>query len=215
MIINNSGKIFRFALDHNQGFAYCEFVDFSDIFSFDGRLLYVFDLIEKEINNSIDVNYIKKHKILFGPVPLVKAPTLQSKEVKLALIGKAENINSAMPTFKYTLAPTVKKDWTKLNGDWHRNTWSLDRGKAGHSGLSEPLSYEEVRYFEEAVLHTLKGVVIRTTMIVLIKQGKDVKDFYDLQDFYLRGLFIRVANTSFDKAAAKRLLLEINDIPVS
>jgi len=212
MVLKNSGKIFRFELEHNQGFAYCEFVDFSDLFSFDGRLIYVFDLIEKQINKLANISYIETHKILFGPVPLIKAPNIRNKEVKLNLIGKTNNIKSEMPVFKYIILPTIKKDWTKLEG-WQKNTWGIDRGKPGSSGLSKIVNYEEVRYLEEAVLHTMKGIVIRTTMLVLIRENKKIKDFYDLQDFYLRGLYIRVVNTSLSKIEGEQLLNEIQDIP--
>ena len=47
MITENSGKIYRFKLDHDLGFGFAEVYDFTDHSMFDGRLVYVYDKIDK------------------------------------------------------------------------------------------------------------------------------------------------------------------------
>ncbi len=49
MVAENSGKIYRFKLDHDLGFGFAEVYDFTDELSMlDGRIVYVYDKCDKE-----------------------------------------------------------------------------------------------------------------------------------------------------------------------
>jgi Immunity protein 26 len=196
----NSGNIYQFTLNHNLGFGYCEFVDYSDVSTFSGKLIYVFDIIDKKRNDNPDVEKISNYSLLFGPVPLLKTPNIKGKGA-WKLIGKTKNLKSEIPIFKDVRGNYTKKDWTKL-GSWFPLKNFHDVG--------QDCGYELLRHFELPVLYGMKEIEIRTTIHLLLLNNKNVKEYYDLTDFHLRNIYIRVVNTSFNSKDADRFLKEID-----
>ena len=61
MIVENSGNIYRFKLDHDLGFGFAEVYDFTDELSMlDGRIVYVYVKHDKEEKAKYELSEIRK-----------------------------------------------------------------------------------------------------------------------------------------------------------
>ena len=66
MIKENSGKIYRFKLDHDLGYGFAEVYDFTDHSMFDGRIVYVYNRRDKRDENNYILSEIKETRIALG-----------------------------------------------------------------------------------------------------------------------------------------------------
>jgi len=64
MVEENSGKVFAFKLDHNFGFGFAEAYDFSDDHPFSGRLIFVYNLIVNNLEQSVSLAKIVSSGIM-------------------------------------------------------------------------------------------------------------------------------------------------------
>jgi hypothetical protein len=74
MIKENSGKIYRFKLDHNLGYGFAEVYDFTDHSMFDGRIVYVYNRRGKKDEKNYELSEIRETGIALGPIRLYKFP---------------------------------------------------------------------------------------------------------------------------------------------
>ncbi|MEZ5007939.1 MAG: hypothetical protein R2728_15440 [Chitinophagales bacterium] len=200
MIIENSGKIFKFSLDHNLGYSYAEILDFTDITEFDGRIIYVFDLEGKDVEN---IDEIISSKLLLGPILLYKFPNAKGK-FSWKLIGRTEKfITTRWPLFKKLQGSIIKDyNWNNLE-KWY----IVDRNSEDNS--INYFLYDEIRYVETTILNSHVGVAKKATMMHLIKENKKVSDYYDLSEIGNRNLFIQLVNTYYPLERTVELLKEI------
>jgi hypothetical protein len=162
MIIENSGKIYEFKLEHDLGYGYCQYNDFTDISKFEGKLISVFNLIRKD-NESIPTIKTKiDSPVLFGPHPLLKAPNSRGKAA-WKYVGQVITASIPEIVFKRVRDHHIKKDWNKLIG-WHYYKNFKESGP--------DCNYEEVRHLELPVLYGMKTVETRTTMQLLLFDKK-------------------------------------------
>ena len=77
MIPDNSGKIYRFAMDHELGYGFAEVYDFTDDSPFDGRYVYVYDRVEEVIRKDYDIADIRSSNIAPEPITLYKFPNVK------------------------------------------------------------------------------------------------------------------------------------------
>ena len=199
MIAKNSGKIFRFELDFNLGYAYCMTFDFTDLSPFSGNIIKVFDYLEKEINPEIDIYELLRRPSIIGHHPMIKLPNSRGKGA-WKLVGQIKHLIPPHLIFKYNLQSHTNKDWTKLK-KWQ--TWE------NFKNITYNVSYSKIRHLEMSDLYGKESLKIRTTMYYLIMNNKKVSDFYDLKDFHNRNLYIDLCNTNFSIEKAKDLLKEI------
>lgn len=199
----NSGFIYRFPLDFKLGYAYAEFVDYIDESSFEGLMLYAFNLVH--IQDDIKpLNEIIKSGFMFGPVPVVKKPNVKGKGAwKLA--GRTEKFNEEYPTFKSVRNVLTVKDWSTI-GPWYIR-------KPEPKDCRDAEDYEQVRSLEIPILSSTLGIQHRATMQYLISKGEDVGKFYNLKEAIYWMAYTKLANTSYPEKKAKQLLEKIDDKP--
>src|SRR5690242_13548540 len=101
MIIENSGKIYRFKLDHNLGFGFAEVYDFTDELSMlDGRLVYVFNKHDKEPKPTYDLSEIRKTGIALGPIRLHTFPNTRGLHAWKFILQTDKLLLSELPETK-------------------------------------------------------------------------------------------------------------------
>jgi hypothetical protein len=77
MILENSGKIYRFALDHGLGYGFSEVYDFTDDSMFDGRYAFVYNKIDQVVCKEYRIDDIRKSGIALGPITFYKFPNVR------------------------------------------------------------------------------------------------------------------------------------------
>ena len=90
MLSEYTGNIYRFPLDLNQGYAFGQILDYSDVSAFDGILIRVFNKIQDDLSE-VSISDIIATGIMFGPVPINKYPNVKGKNA-WKLLGKGLNI---------------------------------------------------------------------------------------------------------------------------
>ncbi len=76
----------------------------------------------------------------------------------------------------------------------------------GESMQSIECEYEEVRGLEVSILNHVDSVIDKVTMMTIIKEGNDVKDYFDLKQLGNKNLYLQVVNTYYEKFTAEKLL---------
>ena len=198
MIKENSGNIFRFALDFEKGYAYAQIFDLSDVLGFSGKLIQVFNLIDNNSGTTVDIQNIKSKGIMFGPVPVNKFPNTRGKDSWI-FIGKTETLQFDPPIFKDYRGILNKNDWSELK-PWYKE----DRFE--NKFESEVFDYEDVRHLETIILNHLKAVCSKCTMMKIISEGESVKNYYDLNEIGMRNTYLQVVNTYYSRDVALKLL---------
>ena len=201
MIEKNSGKIFRLPLDFNLGYAYCLTLDYTDIDPFNGRIAMVYDLIDKEKKDTIDFNQLTQYPTIVGPHPMVKFPNSRGKDA-WKFIGKIKLKTIPLIRFKYHLRATLEKDWTKLS------CWRVTG--IDFESSDKCVDYEKIRHLEDPVIYSKNSLILRATMYYIIRSNQKVSNYYNLNEFFEKSIFIETVNTNFDKATATKLLKELD-----
>lgn len=204
MIKENSGKIYRFKLEHNQGYGFAEIYDFSDLYEFDGKLIYVYNLIENEPKTKYDLNIIHKSGIAIGPLRLMSFPGTRGKYAS-KYIGQRNDllINEIPETKEFNGIINEKSNWNDFD-KWYRSE-NFEKGEFKFQ------KYSELRNLETRILSSIIGVTMKTTMKKLIENGKNVVDFYDLNQIGNYNMFIQLINTYFSLEKATELLINIKN----
>lgn len=198
MIKENSGNIFRFALDFEKGYAYAQIFDLSDLLGFSGKLIQVFNLIDNSSDSMADIQNVKSSGILVGPVPVNKFPNIRGKD-SWKLISKTETMQFTPPIFKDYRGILNKNDWSELK-PWYKE----DRFE--NKFESNVFDYEDVRHLETIILNHLKAVSIKCTMMKIISEGDSVKNYYDLNEVGIRNTYLQIVNTYYPREVALKLL---------
>ncbi|NII26643.1 hypothetical protein HB364_16255 [Pseudoflavitalea sp. X16] len=195
---SNSGKVYAFPLNFEQGFALCKFMDYTDVASFDGALVYVLNIYMKTIDELPTTEELTKSKVLFGPVPLNKHINVKGKGA-WKLVGAIKVSDDPIPVFKDTnqiVSLQKAVDWSTVSG-WRKRHFNEG---------GEECEYEEVRYLEMLELYDMRNVEIRTTMHFLLLNNLKVEDYYNLKDENYKRIYLQMINTSFDRSTAKKYL---------
>lgn len=205
MKLETSGKIFRFPLDFDMGYGYAEQNDFSDIYTFDGILVSVFKLIDTSIEDR-SLEEIKQSEKLFGPVPIYRYPPSRGKSKWVHFATTPDFLVKKWPVFKmYQGNDYDSKDWSKLS------KWRIvDREKMDFDLTFH--NYEHLRHLETTILNTAEGVATKITMMKLIENGKNVDEYYDLNQRENHNLYVQLVNTYYKKETAAKLLEIVDDI---
>jgi hypothetical protein len=198
MNLENSGKIYKFLLDFDKGYAYAEILDYSDVSGFSGILIQVFNYIGEKDDSSA-ISEVKKSGIMFGPAPVNKYPNTKGKGA-WKLYGKDENFNTVPPSFKFLRGLLVNNNWADL-GPWFIQDWFGDNKTDGIES-----NYEEVRNLETMILNHPDSIKVKITMMKIIEAGERVADYYDLEDLGNKNLYLQVVNTYYDKDTTELLL---------
>ncbi|WP_062055408.1 hypothetical protein [Aquimarina longa] len=205
MIKENSGKIFRFKLDHNLGFGFAEIYDFTDISEFDGRLIYVFNLIDKEEKSKYDLKEIIESGISLGPIRSVSFPGTRGKYASKYIGQRTDLLINKIPKTKEFQGILISEtNWNNLT-KWYRS----DKFEQLDSRF---MNYSELRNLETRTLSSISGISTKFTMKKIIDENKKVSDFYDLSQRGNLNLFIQLINTYYPIEITEKLLsLEIKN----
>ncbi|WP_299442856.1 hypothetical protein [uncultured Aquimarina sp.] len=199
MIKENSGKIFRFKLDNNFGFGFAEIYDFTDVSEFDGRLVYVFNRIDKGEKSEYNLNEIIESGISLGPIRSVNFPGTRGKYAS-KYIGQRTNllINKIPETKEFQGILINENNWNNLT-KWYRS----DKFEQLDSRF---VSYSKLRNLETRILSSIAGISTKFTMKKIIDENKKVSDFYDLNQRGNLNLFVQLINTYYPIEKTKKLL---------
>jgi hypothetical protein len=202
VIKENSGKIYRFKLDHNLGFGFAEIYDFTDYSDFDGRLIYVYNQIDMEVKSDYDLNSINNSGIAMGPIRLQSFPGTRGKFSTKYIGQRKELLINKIPVTKELLGLIIRNmNWNDFD-KWYRSDKFED-------GESKFVSYDKVRYLERRVLSHISGVATKFTMKKIIEDDNNITDFYDLTQIGNLNLFLHVINTYFPLEKTQQVLGEI------
>tara|TARA_R110000868_G_C10575404_1_gene738131 strand:- start:50 stop:664 length:615 start_codon:yes stop_codon:yes gene_type:complete len=204
VITENSGKIYRFKLDHNFGFGFAEIYDFTDISEFDGKIIYTFNRIDSEEKSDYDLKKITESGISFGPIRTVSFPGTRGKYAT-KYIGQRTDlmINEIPVTKEYHGLLINENNWDNLT-KWYFS----DKFEKLHSNF---VNYSELRNLETRILSSIVGIATKLTMKKIIDENKKVSDFYDLRQMGNLNLFVQLINTYYPIELTEKLLTEIKN----
>lgn len=201
MNLDKSGIIFKFDLQFDLGFCYCRYDDYTDLSTFSGNVLTVFDQYNIDIIN--EVESLASAKKLFGPVSTFAKPSIRGVK-KWKKIGRLITSQTSVPQFKYQHGLLLIKDWETVK-PWFVVT--------SFSGLGRELPYPLVRELERTILYSMYDIEIRSTMHYLLQNNKKVNDYYDLSNLNNWFLYADILNTSLSYLNAKKYLEEMPGPP--
>ena len=202
MKASNSGLIYAFPLDHGLGYGFAELYDFTDESVFDGRFVFVYNLISEAKPSAFDIDLLRKSGVALGPIVLFSFPGTRGKGA-WRLLGKIEG------DFFLNQWP-VAKDLRGVDNkypNWNKyDRWHL-RGPG-----QDPLTYfpyDEIRRYETMMLNSTTSVVQKFSMKQVIDSGKNVADFYDLSDWAVLNAYKQLLNTYYPEKVVERLTSEL------
>ena len=202
MIKENSGKIYRFKLDHNLGYGFAEVYDFTDHSMFDGRIVYVYNRRDKKDEKNYELSEIRETGIALGPIRLYKFPGTRGLHSWKYLFKSDELIITELPKTK-ELHGLESKDsnWSNFK-TWYKS----DRD------FKAPLvyvDYEEIRHLETRIIRSPSGVAKEFTMKIILDNKEKVSDYYDLAELGNKNLFVYLVNTYYPFDKTKKYLKQI------
>lgn len=204
MIIENSRKIYRFAMDHGLGYGFSEVYDFTDDSMFDGRYAYVYNKIDYKLTKEYNMNEIRSSSVALGPITFYKFPNLRGIGAWKYLFQTTDFLITITmrPASKELRGMHHKNDnWAEL-GDWYQSPHDLRK-------LPKYVPYEEVRYLETRILNGPGSVVKKFTMKILLERGKKVSDYYDLKKMGAKNMFVQLINTYYPLEQTKEFLKDL------
>ncbi|TRZ42186.1 hypothetical protein [Robertkochia solimangrovi] len=204
MIKENSGKIYRFKLDHNFGFGFAEIYDFTDFSEFDGRIIYTFNRIDNEEKTDYDLKNITESGISLGPIRSVNFPGTRGKYATKYIGQRTDLIIHEIPVTKeYHGLLINENNWNNLK-KWYRS----DKFEKLHSNF---VNYNDLRNLESRILSSTVGIATKLTMKKIIDENNKVSDFYDLREIGNFNLFVQLINTYYPIEKTEKLLNEIKN----
>ena len=202
MLKENSGKIYRFKLDHNLGFGFAEVYDFTDDSDFDGRIVYVFNKYDQDEKLSSELSEIRESGIALGPIRLHKFPNTRGLH-SWKYIAQADNLLiDELPETKELQGFHWLDNWDDFKGKWYNSNY--DRKK-----LPTYVDYEKVRHLETRIINPPSGVVTKFTMKVILDKNEKVSDYYDLSELGIKNMFVQMVNTYFPLTKTKTFLQQL------
>jgi hypothetical protein len=190
MIKENSGKIYRFRLDHNLGYGFAEVYDFTDHSEFDGRIVYVYNRHDKIEEKEYVYSDIKATGLALGPIRLHKFPNTRGLHSWKFLFQTESLVIDALPETKELRGLLLKNDnWDNL-GDWYSSSYDPKK-------MPTFVPYEKIRHLESRILNSPSGVAAKFTMKIILDKGQKVTDFYDLNNLGDKNMFVQMINTYY------------------
>ncbi len=205
MIADNSGKVYRFKLDHDLGYGFAEIYDFTDELSmFEGRIVYVYNKHDKEAYPSYELSAIRETGIALGPIRLHKFPNTRGLHSWKYLFKTDDFLIYEVPETKELQGLHWKEDnWDNFKGKWYKSNYDKKH-------LPNYVDYQSVRHLETRIINPPSGVVKKFTMKVLLDNGEKVSDYYDLVDLGNRNMFVQMVNTYYPLEKSKLYLKQLS-----
>lgn len=205
MIRENSGKIYRFKLDHALGYGFAEVYDFTDHSKFDGLVVYVYNRHDKTEQKAYSYPGIARAGMALGPIRLYKYPNTRGLHSWKFLFQTDTLMIDSLPETKELRGLESKDDnWDNL-GDWYSSNYDPDQ-------MPVFVPYEKVRHLESRIVNSPAGVATKFTMKLLLDSEGKVADYYDLADLAYRNMFVQLINTYYP---LKKTKLFLKQLPVA
>jgi len=203
MIKENSGKIYRFKLDHGLGYGFAEVYDFTDHSMFDGRIVYVFNRLDKDEKKNYDFSDIRSSGIALGPIRLYKFPNTRGLHSWKFLFKTDNLLINELPETKELQGLEWKDDnWNNFKGQWYSSNYGPKR-------LPTYVDYEKVRHLETRIVNSSTGVVNQFTMKVILDRQEKISKYYDLSELGNKNMFVYLINTYYPLEKTKEYLKQI------
>ncbi len=198
----NSGKIFRFKLDHSLGFGFAEMYDFSDTDPFDGCLIYVYNRYDQQEEKEYNLEQITAAGIALGPIRLNNFPNTRGQGAWKLLFQTNKLMITEIPETKELRGLIIKDDnWDNLQ-DWYGSNYNTN-------SLPIFLPYEKLRHLETRILNANTSIATKFTMKVLLDKNVEISKYYDLKKTGNRNLYVQLVNTYYSLNKAKKFLKQI------
>jgi len=202
MIVENSGKVYRFKLEHDLGYGFAEIYDFTDYSMFDGRLVYVYNRLDIDERPEYNIIDIRKSGIALGPIRLYKFPAARGLHSWKYLFTADELLTTEIPVTKELQSMHSKEDnWANFKWWYYSNQ---DKKQ-----LPTYVDYEKVRHLETRIINAPSGVVRESTMKVILDRKENVSDYYDLSQQSNKNLFVYLINTYYPLSKTKQFLKQL------
>ncbi|HEV2479675.1 MAG TPA: hypothetical protein VGS79_08415 [Puia sp.] len=202
MIAENSGKIFRFTMDHGLGYGFSEVYDFTDESMFDGRYGFAYNRRDVNVLAKYNIDEIRSSGIALGPITFYKFPNVKGIGAWKYLYQTNDFKISERPMSKSLQGMHNRNDnWAEMK-EWFR--WPYDLKK---ERIFVP--YEEVRYLETRILNGPGSLVKKFTMKTLLDMGKKVSEYYDMKELGNRNLYVQLINTYYSIDQTKEFLKDL------
>ncbi|HWK03667.1 MAG TPA: hypothetical protein VNS58_08545 [Puia sp.] len=198
----NSGKIYRFTMDHGLGYGFAEVYDFTDDRPFDGRYVYVYDRVEGAIRKDYDMADIRSSKIALGPITLYKFPNVKGILSWKYLFQTSDFLITTRPNSKELRGMHNKNNNRAELGDWYKAPYNMQK-------MPDYVDYEKVRYLETRILNGHSSAVMKFSMKKLLDEGQRVGEYYDLTDLGTKNMFVQLINTYYPLDKTIEFLKEI------
>ena len=203
MIKENSGKFYRFKLDHDLGYGFAEVYDFTDHSMFDGRIVYVYNRHDRKEKSEYAFSEIRDTGIALGPIRLYKFPNIKGLH-SWKFLFKADSllINELPETKELQGLHWKDNNWDNFKGKWYSSNYDKKR-------LPTYVDYEKVRHLETRIVNSSTGVVKEFTMKVIIDQNEKVSNYYDLSQLGNKNMFVYLINTYYPLNKTKEYLKQL------
>lgn len=205
MIVENSGKIFLFKLNHNLGYGFAEVYDFSDLSWFSGRYIFVYNRIDQNVKITYDVENIRSSGIALGPITLYKLPNTRGVGAWKCIFKTEDFIINKLPITKAHRGLMLTDINWNIFPDWYKS--DIDPKKE-----IQFMKYETVRHLETRILNSNLGVATKFSMKVLIDNNKNIWDYYDSEDIGDVNMFEQLINTYYPLTKAEKLLSQFEKL---
>jgi hypothetical protein len=202
MIKENSGNIYRFKLDHDLGYGFAEVYDFTDDSMFDGRIIYVFNRLDKTEEKEYSYSEIRATGITLGPIRLYKFPNIRGLNAWKFLFRVTDFIIDSLPETKELRGVETDNNWDNL-ADWYSSNYD------SKNQMPTYVPYEKLRHLERRIINAPSGVATKFTMKVILDNKKKVSDYYDLNNLADKNMFIQLINTYYPLAKTKLFLKQL------
>jgi len=203
MVRENSGKIYRFEMDHKLGYGFAEVYDFTDDSMFDGRYAFVYNFVDDEVVAEYEMDRIRSSGIALGPITFYKFPNVRGKGAWKYLFRTSDFLLTARPSSKELRGMHNRNDnWNDL-GDWYRAPYDLKK-------MPEFVPYSQVRYLETRILNGPASAMRKFTMKRILDVGKKVSDYYNLAELGTKNMYVQLINTYYP---LEKTIEYLKDIP--
>jgi hypothetical protein len=197
----NSGKVYRFKLDHDLGFGFAEVYDFTELAS-DGLIVYVYNRHDVDSRHLYIHSEIKRKGIALGPLRLYRRPNVRGLYAWKYLFQIQEFLIEEIPPSKEFQGVHPGTNWDASGKRWYRSDY--DNRK-----LPDYVEHSEIRDLETRIWNATPGIVKKFTMKVLLDKNLDVREYYDLQELGNLNMFVQLVNTYYSTEKARIYLKQL------
>ena len=176
-----NGDILQIPLPENLGFAYAQYIDLAKIFPDVSLpdLVKVFDY--KTDTDQYDFQVLESCDYLIAPLLVSGLPPTIRKGLWRILDERPNNDDFIIPHF------SRHEDWVSED-DWY---YCID----ADSSKKIKSTYDQVKHLSPLAADGTGLIEVEIAMTYLIKEGKNVEDYFELEEYYEKVTFEKVKNT--------------------